>query len=260
VSLKSVPPVIYRFGLFEVDPHSGEVRKGGIKIKLQEQPFQVLLKLLEQAGNIVSRDDLRATLWKDDTFVDFDAGLNTVIRRLRDTLGDSADNPTLIETVPRRGYRLIAPVDKSVVPDSADFRQGVKTRGWRLFIRPAWLSVGVLLFALAIFALLTARSSPPAGNPLRFVQLTNDGLAKSGGLLSDGTRVYFSEAGFGTGFEGRRRGPPGSHRAGESPPARYLTGRSPNPGGDGRRGGTAAFVDAAGRGGLSAPGWQHPGQ
>ena len=191
--MRLVPPTIYRFGLFEVNPHSGEVRKGGIRIKLQEQPFQVLLKLLEQAGDVVSREDLRATLWKDDTFVDFDAGLNTVIRRLRDILGDSADNPTLIETVPRRGYRFIAQVDKSVVPDGDDSRKGRDTRAWRQSIRPALLSLGILLFALAIFALMRVRSAPPIGNPLRFVQLTNDGLAKSGGLLSNGTRIYFTE-------------------------------------------------------------------
>jgi DNA-binding winged helix-turn-helix (wHTH) protein len=104
-SLASPPPAIYRFGLFEVNPHSGEVRKAGVRIKLQDQPLQILLKLLEQAGDVVSREELRTALWKDDTFVDFDAGLNTAIRRLRDTLGDSADGPTLIETVPRRGYR-----------------------------------------------------------------------------------------------------------------------------------------------------------
>ena len=111
----SQSPPIYRFGLFEVDSRSGEIRKSGIKIKLQDQPLQVLLKLLEQPGRIVSREELRTALWQGGTFVDFDAGLNTAIRRLRDTLGDSADNPTLIETVPRRGYRFIAPVE-TVVP------------------------------------------------------------------------------------------------------------------------------------------------
>jgi DNA-binding winged helix-turn-helix (wHTH) protein len=168
--LGSAPPPIYRFGVFEVNPHTGEVRKGGIRIKLQEQPFQVLLKLLEQAGDIVSREDLRTTLWKDDTFVGFDAGLNTAIRRLRDTLGDSADNPTLIETVPRRGYRFIAPVDKSVVAESRDSRQEVNTRAWHRPYRLTSISLGVLLFALAIFVLPRIRSSTPAGNPLRFVQ------------------------------------------------------------------------------------------
>jgi DNA-binding winged helix-turn-helix (wHTH) protein/Tol biopolymer transport system component len=191
--LASPPPAIYRFGLFEVNPHSGEVRKAGVRIKLQDQPLQILLKLLEQAGDVVSREELRTALWKDDAFVDFDAGLNTAIRRLRDTLGDSADNPTLIETVPRHGYRFIASVDKAVVPDSPDSHQVVAAQTGRRYRRLPWLSLGVLLAALAVYALLKTRNSPPADHPLRFAQLTNDGLAKSSRLLTDGTRIYFSE-------------------------------------------------------------------
>ena len=102
---------IYRFGLFEVDPRAGELRKNGVKLKLQEQPYQLLLKLLERPGEIVSREDLRSALWHQDTFVDFETGLNTAIKRLREALGDSADNPTFIETLPRRGYKFIAPVE-----------------------------------------------------------------------------------------------------------------------------------------------------
>jgi DNA-binding winged helix-turn-helix (wHTH) protein/Tol biopolymer transport system component len=191
--LASPPPAIYRFGLFEVNPHSGEVRKAGARIKLQDQPLQILLKLLEQAGEVVSREELRTAVWKDDTFVDFDAGLNTAIRRLRDTLGDSADNPTLIETVPRHGYRFIAPVDKMVVPDSPDSRQVVASRTGHRYRWLPWASLGVLLAMLAVYALLKTRNSPAAEHPLRFAQLTNDGLAKSSRLLTDGTRIYFSE-------------------------------------------------------------------
>ena len=191
--MASPPPAIYRFGLFEVNPHSGEVRKAGARIKLQDQPLQILLKLLEQAGEVVSREELRTAVWKDDTFVDFDAGLNTAIRRLRDTLGDSADNPTLIETVPRHGYRFIAPVDKMVVPDSPDSRQEVASRTGHRYRWLPWASLGVLLAVLAVYALLKTRNSPPAEHPLRFAQLTNDGLAKSSRLLTDGTRIYFSE-------------------------------------------------------------------
>ena len=189
----SPPPAIYRFGLFEVDSRSGEVRKGGVRIKLQDQPLQVLLKLLEQPGNVVGREDLRTALWKRDTYVDFDAGLNTVMRRLRDTLGDSAENPTLIETIPRRGYRFIAPVDKVVSPEGPEpgLAIGLPRRHQRR--RLAWVSLGLLLALLATLALLKFRTSPLVDNPLRFTQLTNDGLAKSGRLLSDGTRVYFSE-------------------------------------------------------------------
>ena len=102
----------FRFGVYEVDPKAGELRRSGLKIKLQEQPFQILSALLDQPGEIVSREDLRRRLWPDDTFVEFDHSLNTAIGRLREALGDSADNPRFIETLPRRGYRFIAPVER----------------------------------------------------------------------------------------------------------------------------------------------------
>src|SRR5580700_6559013 len=101
---------ILRFGVFEVDVRAGEVRKQGVRIKLQEQPFHVLSVLLRRPGEIVTREELRAQLWQSDTFVDFDNGLNTSINKLREALGDSADSPRFIETLPRRGYRFIAPV------------------------------------------------------------------------------------------------------------------------------------------------------
>src|SRR6266852_4931908 len=103
-------PTILRFGVFEVDLRAGEVRKQGVRIKLQEQPFQVLTQLLKRPGEVVTREELRAQLWPSDTFVDFDNGLNTSINKLREALGDSADSPRFIETLPRRGYRFIAPV------------------------------------------------------------------------------------------------------------------------------------------------------
>ena len=98
---------IVRFGIFEVDLRAGELRRNGSKIKLQEQPFQILATLLEHPGQVVTREDLRKNLWPADTFVDFDHSLNAGIRRLRDALGDSADNPRFVETVARRGYRFI---------------------------------------------------------------------------------------------------------------------------------------------------------
>jgi Tol biopolymer transport system component/DNA-binding winged helix-turn-helix (wHTH) protein len=99
-----------RFGVFEANLASAELRKNGQKIKLQEQPFQVLTILLENSGEVVTREQFRATLWPADTFVDFDHGLNAAIKRLRDALGDSADSPRFVETLARRGYRFIAPV------------------------------------------------------------------------------------------------------------------------------------------------------
>jgi cholera toxin transcriptional activator len=105
---------IARFGVFELDLAAGELRKNGAKLRLQEQPFQVLVLLLERAGDVVAREDLRQKLWPADTFVDFDHSLNTAVNKLRETLGDSASNPRYIETLARRGYRFIAPVQNSV--------------------------------------------------------------------------------------------------------------------------------------------------
>jgi len=103
-------PAILRFGTFEVDVRAGEVRRQGVRIKLQEQPFHVLTVLLQRPGEAVTREELRNENWPADTFVDFDNSLNTAINKLREALGDSADNPRFIETLPRRGYRFIAPV------------------------------------------------------------------------------------------------------------------------------------------------------
>jgi TolB-like protein/Tfp pilus assembly protein PilF len=108
---------VIHFGVFEADLRAGELRRNGSKVKLQEQPFQILAILLERPGEIVTREELRARLWSADTFVDFDHGLNSAIRRLRDALGDSAENPSFVETLGRRGYRFIAPVASRVLPE-----------------------------------------------------------------------------------------------------------------------------------------------
>src|SRR5580704_15381083 len=100
-----------RFGVFEVDLRSGELRKKGAKIRLQGQPFLLLITLLKQQGEVVAREELQRTLWPEDTFVDFDHGLDTAVKKLREVLGDSASNPRFVETIPRRGYRFIAPVE-----------------------------------------------------------------------------------------------------------------------------------------------------
>src|SRR5436190_23855262 len=106
----SAPLRVVQFGIFEVDLRSGELRKAGTRIKLHDQPFQVLAMLLDRPGELVTREEIRQKLWPGDTFVDFDHGLNSAVNRLRDALGDSADAPRFIETLPRRGYRFIAPV------------------------------------------------------------------------------------------------------------------------------------------------------
>lgn len=107
-------PLAVRFGPFEADLHSGELLRLGAKVRLQDQPFQVLAALLERAGQVVTREELRQKIWQADTFVDFERGLNKAINRLRVSLGDSAEKPKFIETLPRRGYRFIAPVQRNI--------------------------------------------------------------------------------------------------------------------------------------------------
>jgi DNA-binding winged helix-turn-helix (wHTH) protein len=107
-----------RFGMFEVDLQAGELRRQGFRVKLQEQPFQVLVMLLERPEEVVTREELQKKLWPADTFVDFERGLNRAINKLREALGDDADSPRFIETLPRRGYRFLAPVETAGTSDA----------------------------------------------------------------------------------------------------------------------------------------------
>src|SRR5450631_2622118 len=102
------PDRIFRFGPFELSERDGELRKKGVRIKLQEQPFRVLAELAAKAGRIVTREELQQKLWPADTFVDFEVGLNSIVRKLRHALNDDADNPRYIETLAKRGYRFLA--------------------------------------------------------------------------------------------------------------------------------------------------------
>src|SRR5882724_1631964 len=106
-------PRIIRFGSFEVDKRTGELRKKGSPVKLQQQPLQILLVLIERRGDIVTREELRRQLWPQDTFVDFDHSVNAAVKRLREALGESADNPVFIETLARRGYRFTVPIEEA---------------------------------------------------------------------------------------------------------------------------------------------------
>jgi TolB-like protein/DNA-binding winged helix-turn-helix (wHTH) protein/Tfp pilus assembly protein PilF len=123
-------PRILHFGVFEVDLKACELRKHGLRLKLSEQPFQVLSVLLETPGEIVTREDLRKRLWLGDTFVDFDHGLNNAVMRLREVLGDSSENPRFVETIPRRGYRFIAPVAGPIFAASAAPTTESETSGY----------------------------------------------------------------------------------------------------------------------------------
>jgi DNA-binding winged helix-turn-helix (wHTH) protein len=109
---------IVRFGEYEANLRSRELRRDGVSVRLPDQSFQVLVMLLERPGELVDREEIQKRLWSDDTFVDFDHGLNNVVKRLRDALGDSAESPRFVETLPRRGYRFISPVEWTVASRS----------------------------------------------------------------------------------------------------------------------------------------------
>jgi TolB-like protein/DNA-binding winged helix-turn-helix (wHTH) protein/Tfp pilus assembly protein PilF len=148
-----------RFGVFEADLRAGELRKHGVKIKLQDQPFQILALLLERPGEVVTRDELQHKLWPADTFVDFDTGLNTAIKRLRDTLGDSAESPRFVETLPRRGYRFIASVEHiDDLPVHTERSPEQRTRLVAV-LQPEklWIALGLVAAILALLLSLNIR-------------------------------------------------------------------------------------------------------
>jgi TolB-like protein/DNA-binding winged helix-turn-helix (wHTH) protein len=178
--------LVLRSANFEVHLHSGELRKHGRPVRLQEQPFQILRALLEKPGEIVSREQLRRQLWPADTFVDFDDGLNTAVKKLRDTLGDSAEQPRYIETIPRRGYRFIGQLEEpkgsaaglvqSSQTEHASAREIVQRRR-----PPVGLVLGLVSVAAVILGILILRSlfSSPAAKiqsiaVLPFANLSGD--------------------------------------------------------------------------------------
>lgn len=118
--MSGVEKGIFRFGVFEADAGSGELRKAGMRVRLQGQPFQVLMILLSRPGELVTREEIRQRLWPGDTFVDFEHSLNTVINKIREALNDSAANPQFIETLAKRGYRFLIPVTSSAGFGSGD--------------------------------------------------------------------------------------------------------------------------------------------
>src|SRR5262245_27393779 len=140
---------VLRFGVFNLDSQSGELRRRRLKVRLPDQAFQILQMLLDHPGEVVTREELRRQLWTSDTFVDFDMGLNSAIHKLREALDDSAENPRFVETLPRRGYRFIAKVE----PASADPRPAVApsdVAGTRSRFRYEWIAGGLALAAIAV--------------------------------------------------------------------------------------------------------------
>jgi eukaryotic-like serine/threonine-protein kinase len=175
-----------RFGAFEVDLRSGELRKHGIRLKLQHQPFQVLALLIEHPGEVVTREELRQKLWPADTFVDFDTGLNSAIKKLRDALSDSAEESRYIETLPRRGYRFVAQVEKRGPSDSAAEEvlaphppPALASRPWnkRLIFVAVCVTALLAVVALASWKLFFARPALSGTDVIllaRFVNKTGD--------------------------------------------------------------------------------------
>ena len=194
-----------RFGAFEADLSAGELRKGGVRIKLHGQPFEVLTMLLARPGELVTREELRQRLWLTETFVDFDHGVSTAVNRLREALGDSAENPRFIETVPRRGYRFIAPVDSqgSAGPGSNVSPAGTSSSRAtpagtqvvsRVYGRRALVLASALVVVIALVAVLSlssvrerlfGRPSPPRIQSLAVLPLVN--------LSGDPNQDYFAD-------------------------------------------------------------------
>ena len=210
---------IVRFGVFEVDLASEELRKNGLKIRLSGQPFQILSMLLDRPGEVVTREDLQKKLWPDGTFVDFDHSLNTAVNKIREALGDSAENPRFVETLARRGYRFIAPVENgsgrasrqpgnsAVVlprPSSEDASFPLpepsppamaahrQTGAGRRRLAGLVL-VGVLLLAAGVAAWRFSRQASETPPPLRLTRLTSDsGLTTDGVISPDGKLVAYA--------------------------------------------------------------------
>ena len=211
------PSRIIRFSTFEVNLHTGELRQRGLKVKLQEQPLQVLAALLERPGELVTREELRGKLWPADTFVDFDHSLNAAIKRLRDALGESAETPIFVETVARRGYRFIAPVVQDAAPQSEAVPMSgsvppvtppspaaVKVAEPRTTAgdRKLWkttVPAAVLVIALGGIFVWLGRPLPPP-KVLNTTQITHDGVPKQNGVLTDGSRLYIIETNGGRKF------------------------------------------------------------
>jgi DNA-binding winged helix-turn-helix (wHTH) protein/Tol biopolymer transport system component len=187
---------VMQFGVFEVHLQTGELRKSGLRIKLQEQPFQILALLLEHPGEVITREELRQRLWPADTFVDFDHSLNSAIKKLRQALGDDSDNPRFVETLPRRGYRLVVPVTGGV-PSSDQPAEEASSARPKSKKKPTYYGLVILSAVIVTVGALalwkTVFRTPSAPKVLRFVQLTNDGQVKTGQMATDGSRIYFSE-------------------------------------------------------------------
>ena len=206
MGLAQESPTMVRFGVFEADFRAGELRRSGIKVRIQDLPFRALGLLLSHPNQVVTREEMRQALWPDGVFVDFDRGISSAIKRLRDTLGDSADNPLFIETVERRGYRWIGPasnVESTLAPDSrgdgvatagvATSENAVSSSPWRPSVPLRWAVpaaiLAVVVAASAVFAIFRWNSRafrPGSVHSIAVLPLTNLSGDRSQDYLADG--------------------------------------------------------------------------
>jgi Tol biopolymer transport system component/DNA-binding winged helix-turn-helix (wHTH) protein len=220
---------LFRFGLFELNPATRQLHKQGGQVRLQEQPLRVLEILLERPGELVTRQELRQRLWPSDIYVDFELGLNGAIKRLRLALGDSADNPRFVETVPKSGYRFIAPVQTVAAPAepaakdvAMDLLPAVAGQAGGLAVqtapeampvpriiqpprrRAAYRIAALVVVAVAIVVYLSRPETTPP-QITRIAKLTNSGQAwPQESLMSDGARLYYTEHTVANGFRLRQ--------------------------------------------------------
>jgi Tol biopolymer transport system component/DNA-binding winged helix-turn-helix (wHTH) protein len=226
-----MPPSLVRFGLFELNTGSRKLHKQGRRVRIQDQPFRILEILLEQPGELVTRDELKKRVWPSDVHVDFELGLNGAIKRLRLALDDSADNPIFIETVPKQGYRFLAPVQRLAAPvepakqsainglESAGVNESSGRTGQdtasenthkhsvnrRNSSRAIQIVTAIILLAALLVAGDLLRPVTPPLRVTRIVKLTNSGRAWfQGNLLTDGPRLYYNESIFGAGNQLRQ--------------------------------------------------------
>src|SRR5712692_2051784 len=209
------PPRLLRFGVFNLNLSARELRKHGVRIKLRGHAAEVLELLLERPGEIVTRERIQELLWPGNTFVDFEHGLNTAVKKLRAALGDSPENSRYIETVPKVGYRFIAPVEELAGPggrpqepltelsataggvppivDAREIRQGRRPRR-RGLLWTAIVGTGVAIVLIAAGGRAAAWLFPPAPNVLTTTQLTHSGRVDAWGrITSDGSRLFYLE-------------------------------------------------------------------
>jgi DNA-binding winged helix-turn-helix (wHTH) protein/Tol biopolymer transport system component len=190
-----LPGTPYVFGPFEIDPATGELRKQGLRLKLARQPFQVLVALLERPGEVVTREELQNLLWKGSSFVDSDHGLNAAMNRLRQTLGDSADTPRYIETIPGRGYRFIGSL-RGEIPPPPPPAPPARTR------KGLWLTLALAAAGIAVGWLIRGLMVPPAAEPVQFLvppppgyTFEPGGTRQSFALSPDGNHLAFGAIG-----------------------------------------------------------------